>query len=166
MRMFFIGPRLFGGLIRPGVSFGMPRWRRVEQFGRAAANWDSVYVIEGAPGHVKIGFSRDPVSRLASLQTASPFPLRLAFNMPSARAFDIEQEAHAILAAHRGEGEWFLADKEMAIAAIFGAASRLRVSLGNDPSPTTGIPTDEKIALVGILLFYVLMYWTAVHFWG
>ena len=129
MRAFFSGPRLFGGFVRPGVSFGMPRWRRVPDFG---TDCDSVYLIEGAPGHIKIGISRDPISRLATLQTASPFPLRLAFSVATPSALNVEREAHAILAAHRAEGEW-LVDQEMAIAAIFGAASRLGVRLGEMP---------------------------------
>ena len=129
MRVFFSGPRLFG-MVRPGISFGIPRWRRVQSFG---TDCDSVYVIEGAPGHIKIGISHDPFSRLATLQTASPFPLRLAFSVATPSALNVEREAHAILAAHRAEGEWFLVDQEMAIAAIFGAASRLGVRLGETP---------------------------------
>ena len=139
MRLFFMGPRFFGGTVRPGVSFRVPSYRGSVPFGATDPTWDSVYVIEGAPGHIKVGFSNDPIARLANLQTASPFPLRLAFRIASPRAFDIEQEAHAILMAHQMEGEWFLIDKEMAIAAVFGAASRLGVILGGE---TIGRPRN------------------------
>jgi hypothetical protein len=120
---------MFGGLVRPGVSFGMPRWRRVQTFG---ADCDSVYVVENEFGHVKIGYSRDPVSNLQSLQRGSSLKLSLAFMVATPRAYEVEQAAHDILDSSRGIGEWFHVDKEMAIAAVFGAASRLGITLGTE----------------------------------
>jgi len=126
VRFFFSGPRIFG--IRPGVilspaELGLGRGvqrqaqRPVEGF---------VYVISGDHGRVKIGITANPAARIASLRTASAFPLSFAFiGAVMDSAFAVEQEAHRLLAGHRGDGEWFQTSPEMAIAAIWGAAATL-----------------------------------------
>lgn len=121
MRFWIGGPRIFG--LRTGVSFRAGQ-RRQGWRARAAAI-DFAYVIRGDHGLVKIGRSADPEARLASLQTASPFHLDLAHVMPVAgSAFDIEQEAHAILDRYRRAGEWFACPVDVAVAAIAAAGYR------------------------------------------
>ena len=91
-------------------------------------------MIEGSHGAVKIGISSNPEKRRAELQTGAPHHLFLAFSIYAGdAAFDVEQEAHYILSAHRMPGEWFAVSKEMAIAAVYGAAARLSVTLGEPP---------------------------------
>jgi len=91
---------------------------------------DYIYVILGEHDLVKIGISNDPTSRLANLQTASPFRLRLVFTAPAyGHAYRIEQMAHTILGRQRASGEWFKVTPDMAIAAVFAAADRVGCSL-------------------------------------
>ena len=116
MRFWFSGPRILG--IRPGVSFGPGGWQRAQSAGQRA----SVYVIQGDHGLVKIGISTNVQARLTTLQTSSPFPLRLVFSTVCADALMAEQEAHAALAPYRISGEWFDVPAHMAIAAVQQAA--------------------------------------------
>jgi len=62
---------------------------------------------------VKIGVSRDPFSRLDTLQTGSSRTLQLPlFFGPWSRkgAFDIEKDLHSRLDSKRIRGEWFRTD--------------------------------------------------------
>lgn len=136
MRFWLSGPRLFGGLIRPGVSFGGAR-----SFGRSGATLNGgtggfCYVIRGTHGYVKIGSSNDPYGRLSSLQTGSPFPLDVVSTVPVAYdAAEIEHAAHDLLDRHRVLNEWFAVTPEIATAAIYAAADRVGRSLRPlDPS--------------------------------
>jgi hypothetical protein len=64
--------------------------------------------IDGAP--VKVGITRSPGGRLASLQTASPHKLAIsaAFKMPTFEAAkSAESIAHILLGERRMHGEWF-----------------------------------------------------------
>ena len=54
---------------------------------------------------VKIGFSRQPVRRLAQMQTASPDRLTLFDKFPGDRS--LEAAFHHTLADRRMTGEWF-----------------------------------------------------------
>ena len=130
-RIWFSGPRV--GPIRVGLGFNLGSRQRTQRQHAYAPSGQCVYVIEGSHGAVKIGISCDPESRRATLQTGAPHHLFLAFSIYAGdAAFDVEQEAHAILDKHRMPGEWFAVSKEMAIAAVYGAASRLGVSLGEE----------------------------------
>ena len=152
MRFWFSGPRI--GPIRPGVSFNAGS-RRASPRSEGIPSGQFVYVIEGSHGAVKIGISADPESRRATLQTGAPHHLFLAFSIWAGEsAFDVEQEAHAILGAHRMPGEWFAVSKEMAIAAVYGAASRIGVRLG-DP-PETSAPREINVTLVFIALLFAV----------
>ena len=128
MRFFISGPRLFGGFIRPGVSFAASPGFGARSY--TAPENDFVYVIAGEHGLTKVGISQDPAARLATLQTASPFRLRLAHIAPAnGRAFEVEQEAHLILQNCRQSGEWFATSPEMAIAAVYAASDRIGAPL-------------------------------------
>lgn len=148
MRLWFSGPRLFG-VVRPGISFSLGRRG---MFRAPAAIGDFVYVIEGEHGHVKIGVSRDPVARLATLQTGSSVPIGLVWReFAGDRALEIEQEAHAMLARYRLAGEWFDVPREAAIGAVYGAAYRLGAPLG--ASESDGRAPRRSFALGAVALF-------------
>jgi hypothetical protein len=105
MRFYLSGPRILG--IRPGVSFDANDLRRfaAPSAPRAAVQGSFVYVVKGDHGRVKIGVSTDPSSRLASLQTGSPFPLEFAFvGVSPGNGYDIEAAAHAMLGHMRVSG--------------------------------------------------------------
>jgi hypothetical protein len=125
MRFFIIGPRILG--IRPGVSFGPSDFRKAFGAKRGATGnmtGSFVYVIEGQAGHHKIGVSRDPIQRLAELQTGSPVPLRFAYiGVTPGTGYNIEGAAHDLLDAHRQEGEWFLVPASIAIGAVMEASA-------------------------------------------
>src|SRR5258708_39461574 len=143
MRFFFTGPRIFG--IRPGISlgasdfrkaFGAPRRGTVPRSGGAMTG-SFVYVIEGQAGHHKIGVSRDPIQRLAELQTGSPFPLSFAYiGVTPGTGYNIEGRAHELLDDHRKEGEWFLVPASIAIGATIEAAGRLGEPIQQVPPET------------------------------
>lgn len=78
--------------------------RKTEVVGNATASF--VYFIQqGRGGPIKIGVATDPRDRLASLQTATPFELRLLAAMPG--SFPEEKVLHARFHAHHIRGEWF-----------------------------------------------------------
>lgn len=65
-----------------------------------------VYFVQGVEGGpIKIGWSKDPATRLSQLQTGNPSQLRILVTTPGAPA--LEQQLHALFAAHRRAGEWF-----------------------------------------------------------
>ncbi len=147
MRFWLSGPRILG--IRPGVSFGPHDWHMRGLEGRMRT---SVYVIEGGHGLVKIGISTNVQARLATLQTSSPFPLRLVFEAGCDDAMMAEQEAHAALARYRMAGEWFDVPAHMAIAAVAEAAGRI---IEHD--------SDSEPAIWKSLFWRSL--WATVPFW-
>lgn len=134
MRFYVSGPRLFGGLVRPGFSFAAS-----EIFSRSqtARRTDFVYVVEGDHGMVKVGSSVNPMSRRAALQTGSAHRLHIVKTIPAyGHAFAVEHEAHAILAAHHENGDWFSVSPNMAIAAVYGAADRLGIDMSGEETKT------------------------------
>jgi hypothetical protein len=110
MRFFFIGPRILG--IRPGISFGTnellrlatkPKHRKPAE----PMTGSFVYVIRGDHNMIKVGVTTNPAARLASLRTASAFPIDFSYiAVTPGSGYDIEQGAHAMLASHRCNGEW------------------------------------------------------------
>lgn len=162
MRFWISGPRMFGGLIRPGVSFGREDFRRMSH---APTAMDFVYVITSDTGMSKIGITTNPAARLATLQTGSPDRLRMAFTAPAyGKSYAIEQAAHSILAAHRASGEWFAVSPDLAIAALFGAADRTGCSISSTAGTATPVSTTRRIfsnsyfqaALIMMFLMWLL----------
>lgn len=125
MRFYVSGPRI--GFFRPGVIFGAPRWQ--PRYASAPAAGGYVYVIAGEHGLSKIGISRDPDARLATLRTSSPYRLDLFHVTPAQDAFAVEQEAHAALNQFRANGEWFGVSPQVAVRAVYDAAARVGDSL-------------------------------------
>ena len=122
-----------------------------------------VYVITNGAGLNKIGSSGDPPSRLRQLQTGSSDRLSIVFQIATPHAVEIEREAHSILRSHRLVGEWFAVDKEMAIAAVFGAASRLGHSFFTESQPSASqgqwkLSIEAKLAIVAIAFVVVKIY--------
>lgn len=123
MHFFFSGPRIFG--IRPGIVLGP---RDLRSLVRAAPIQGSfVYVVQGAPGFVKIGVTADPRARLANLQTGSPYHLEFVAIAATRgdSGYDIEAAAHLALELHRASGEWFRISPRAAVEELARAAQRL-----------------------------------------
>ena len=76
-----------------------------------------VYFIKpvGMDGPIKIGCSRVPVERLASLETWSPVPLELIVTLPG--DFKLERNIHDCFADAHSHREWFKATPKL-VAAI------------------------------------------------
>jgi DNA-binding CsgD family transcriptional regulator len=71
-----------------------------------------VYVMEavGQPGLIKVGYTREPESRLAAIQLCCPVELRLVSASPCRsrpHALTVERAVHAYLADLRTISEWF-----------------------------------------------------------
>jgi len=66
-----------------------------------------VYVAE-CQGLYKIGYSIRPTSRIASLQTATPFPVTLLGTIEGGK--EVESWWHHHFKAKRVRGEWFALD--------------------------------------------------------
>lgn len=62
------------------------------------------YFVADGTGHVKIGRSNDPTSRIKTLQTARAVQLKILLVMEG----DHELELHRQFAADRVQGEWFV----------------------------------------------------------
>lgn len=100
-----------------------------------------IYLIQGEPGTpVKIGFSDTPKSRRRTLQTASPYPLRILCVIPGNRR--LEKVMHERFRGARIKGEWFGGEDldyiietvtdlaERAIAAYDGSGVPPRINWG------------------------------------
>lgn len=175
MRFFFTGPRIMG--IRPGISLGAsdfaPRRARATHGAPAEPMTGSfVYVIRGDHNMVKIGVSTNPTARLATLRTASAFPIDFAYIAATpGQGYDIEAGAHEMLKSHRVNGEWFDIAPEMAVAAIAGAAHKLRqplmetspegveqilaIATGRAPMPGTKAPRYFTMAKAAIAVWAI-----------
>lgn len=83
-----------------------------------------VYVIQMSDQDiVKVGISKNPDSRIASLRTASPFQLRFVelFELPTeADARAIESAVHDDLDCFHMGGEWFRCDPTGAMGSVQG----------------------------------------------
>jgi hypothetical protein len=64
-----------------------------------------IYFIRAANGAIKIGYSVNPVARLATMQTGSPVHLELVAVVTGTQRD--EKALHAQFAEHRISGEWF-----------------------------------------------------------
>lgn len=120
MRLFFLGPRIFG--MRPGVSVNprpfMGSGNKIEG--------SFLYVIGSSDGYIKIGVTTNPRGRLTALQTGSPRPISFKYIAATpGTGFDIEEHAHALMGGFRVAGEWFDCAWGTGVLAIKSAASGL-----------------------------------------
>lgn len=78
----------------------------------------NVYVMKNELGLVKIGKSKNPLSRRRALRLASGLSVEIERVFEFNNAHAVEQAAHILLAAHRRSGEWFDVSVEDAIEAV------------------------------------------------
>jgi len=76
-----------------------------------------IYIIQHEHGPVKIGHSKDPESRCKSLQTSTPYKLKLMNTFPG--NMQDETHIHRYFAKNKIRGEWFNLTDE--IANLMGA---------------------------------------------
>lgn len=88
-------------------------WIQITHDPEPEAQYDGfVYFIEAEGSQrIKIGYSKDPDGRIKSLQTGSPFPLKLLLAVPANQ--EKEAELHQQFADLRLDGEWFHAAKRL-----------------------------------------------------
>jgi Meiotically Up-regulated Gene 113 (MUG113) protein len=90
-----------------------------------------VYIVEGA-GVFKIGATKAYAEqRLLSLQSASPVPLRLIHQIPTASPFRLERYLHAHFKGKRTLREWFALSEE---DLDWLRTSRIRIPLEKSPT--------------------------------
>lgn len=116
--------RYWGEALRPvdvkGVFWKAPKFgtakmpRKSQIASQPTDGTDYVYLIRmGRTKMYKIGKTNDPQGRLASLQTASPYKLKLSHTFKADNASAAEETLHAKFHGVRLEGEWFkLTDAE------------------------------------------------------
>ncbi|WP_315792234.1 GIY-YIG nuclease family protein [Bradyrhizobium sp. SZCCHNRI1002] len=126
-----------------------------------------VYVISGDHGRQKIGSSDDPVQRIRSLQTGSPFPLKFEFvgEVENGAGGQVEVAAQYSLNTHKAAGgdEWFVVPPDVAIAAVIAAGHRLGFRVRPvDPdgvaanSYAIGMPTWHKVVTAILAVPFLL----------
>lgn len=89
-------------------------------FPELAAEKQHVYVIRNTlTENLKIGVSKDPEKRLATLQTGSDAELTLEYkSIACSNALQIEAEVHKLLKDYHVRGEWFSASLEQVEACL------------------------------------------------
>jgi hypothetical protein len=126
MRLYAFGPRIMG--LRTGISLGPEDFRARRRAvsapaDRSASNDSFIYVLRGDHGLLKVGISTNPVARLATLRTASPFPLEMVYvAVTQGPAERLERATHDALRERRCSGEWFDCPLSHVVAAINGCA--------------------------------------------
>lgn len=103
-------PAEISGVFWPLPKFGAAKKapRKTQIASQPTDNTDYVYLIRmGRTKMYKIGKTNDPNGRLASLQTASPYKLKLLHTFKADNASAAEETLHAHFQAARLEGEWF-----------------------------------------------------------
>lgn len=89
-----------------------------------------VYFIRSGEGPIKIGSSDNPRKRMATLQSANWERLTLLGTCEG--GYLRERELHALLGAHRLEGEWF-APTDQVLLTMSECLGRDSVEFGFDP---------------------------------
>lgn len=141
MRLFFFGPRILG--VRPGISLGPEDFRRRGMPLETASGIDGsfIYVITGPPGMVKVGVTKNPRLRFATLQTGCPYPLKLVTLLATpGTGFVVEARIHEILDDHRATGEWFRCSPARSLFAVRQALDELE-----EPALSVSLERAEEI---------------------
>jgi len=68
---------------------------------------EGVYLIEHEHGYIKLGRSTNPVQRLASLNTATPYEIHLTGFIKTNDAVELEAELHGRYEQYQKSGEWY-----------------------------------------------------------
>ena len=119
----------------------------------------AIYVIDTDRGVCKVGISNNPVERLANLQTASPYKLRLDYAAIHSEASRLEVMVHHSLRDKLAYGEWFCVPAPVARDAIAKAAAQI-----GKPIEGTGygVAGRMKRGWFFIAFWIVVLSWFAV----
>lgn len=119
--------------------------QQLDHWQRTAPSYGFVYVIQSEQGGpVKIGKAKNPRERIATLQTASPYPLRLLHVLPGGRP--LERQLHERLAPFRLRGEWFDLDpKVLELLALIADVAERAIRLGTKPSEIVALFIETPI---------------------
>lgn len=99
---------------------------------------------------IKIGFSKQPDLRVASIATANPLPVVLAAVYPGSKADEFN--LHVMFARHRSRGEWFARHPDIDAAIATGLPQLKPPFVRSDNLTTSAHPpgswkSDLQIAL-------------------
>lgn len=95
-----------------------------------------IYIAGTEEGPVKVGFSRNPRQRIATLNCASPNDIRLLHcYQVDCNPLHIERAVHSTLHSHRLAGEWFDVDSASAREALLRTANEYGIALIDPPRP-------------------------------
>lgn len=90
----------------------------------------AIYIITWPSGPVKVGVSMDIRRRLCHLQTASPYPLEIAYaGQIDGDAKSLERRVHGFLYEHHMTGEWFNVAPDVAVHALKLAAQSMGLDM-------------------------------------
>lgn len=96
-----------------------------------------LYVAGNPNGPVKVGFSTNPIGRVAALRNSSPEDVRLikCFSVGSSNQVKaVESAVHLAMSEHRAKGEWFNLSADDAASAIERIASACGLPLAEEAS--------------------------------
>jgi len=96
--------------------------------------------IEGST-LIKIGHSKSPNKRLASMQTGLPFKLEIVYQLRVEDPRRIELTLHRMLAEQQTRGEWFEMPK-IALPELFATAVEKPAALGLEPKSKGGFDSS------------------------
>lgn len=106
------------------------------------ASGSYIYFIQAKSGGlVKIGFAKDPATRLRDMQSGCPIPLAILATCRGGQMH--EGSVHYRFRAHRAHGEWFAPVPELL---AFVAEVRAGAEPFADGIPTWGLPPPEMRA--------------------
>lgn len=111
----------------------------------------SIYIV-GYGNMMKVGLSRNPLNRLAQMQTGVPEELRFHYLciLPSREAaMKMEAAIHKKLAHRRVRGEWFRIDAEDAAEAAALVVRRWARRGGKASGERRFANVDEMVAALG-----------------
>lgn len=163
MRFFLYGMRLPFHL-RGGVSFSPRDFRQPPP--RPTSQQllpPSIYVIATNDGLCKIGVSRNPEARLASLQTGCPYHLHIVYVcVVKDQAYEVEGLAHTLLRGRKIGGEWFECSEGEAIEAVNKSAASLGKKI-KDLAPQKRFSTLDFLTICMLLLFILSIIMGSQH---
>jgi hypothetical protein len=112
----------------------------------------AVYVLRADNGLVKIGCSRDVVSRVRALQTMSPVPIQLVHVFEHDQYRALESALHRQYHHRRRQGEWFELDDDELRALIEDGPPELilteSVDADPEPEPSSTLTAEALATLV------------------
>lgn len=97
---------------------------------------ENIYIVGPLDGPFKVGRTNSLITRISSLQTGSPVPIKLHFyqKVTDRRAMDVEWTAHMRLRDYHLWGEWFNCTLEVAMKHVEYAFKHTKTRLKNTSS--------------------------------